>query len=356
MSRSDPPPSRRRTPSQLRAVRELMRQRLERKRKRADPDEQNISQGGAPPLFHDMLIIPPAGSVPNAPAGTSKRSELFRVPVVKRPPAARAPGTAGTGGRSTAGTAVASPNQAAVIAKSPGTVVGNTAVESGARADSGFPDAEARSGEQPVPAEIAGDYIDLPEKLDLYDYAQRRTMTIARPHEWGPQNTRARGPAFGTLPVKREPAATHCFACYLVDAENFSFRNAWTAEEWNDIAPEDLPPHPSADDSAFEVLLAAPRGKVFYLRLKLENDQGEDSWPSGKSISLSKGEGSLESLNLRHEVEIWNQLRNGVVAGRVMSRRKAVLDGRSLEDVEYVPIVNVTSLVPDEPSEPRSKE
>jgi hypothetical protein len=302
---------------------EEMRQRLGRRRARKTPEEQGVTRHGDAPLFHDMLIIGPE------PGGKA----LFRVPVVKRAPNA---GGAHGGHQS----------QAAQVG-------GNTAVASAASAPpSETPESQPASGEQLVRDPLAspetpGNYVDTPEKLDAYDYAERRTMSIARPQDWGAAIDRSRGPAFGTLPVKREPAATHCFACYLVDAQNFSFRNAWTAEEWNDIADEDLDPHPSADDDTMEVLLAGPRGKVFYLKLLLE-EAGNDLWPSDARDAL-RGGGFLECLDLRYEVEIWNQLRNGVVAGRVLSHRKATIDDRRPNEVDYVPLVNVTSLVPDEP-------
>jgi hypothetical protein len=281
-----------------------MRTELERVRARRTPEEQGTTDAGTPVVFHDMLII--------GPAGAQRRNELFRVPVVKVPKPAAPSGEVGDSEE---------PNAAAA------------------------PEQASSSG-RPGPI---GNYVDLPEKLDLYDYAMRRNMAIARPQDWGAKirPERSRGPAFGTLPVKREPAATNCFACYLVDAENFSFRNAWTAEEWNDIGAEDLPPHPSADAAELEVMLAGPRGKVFHLKLVLETE-GKDLWPPGKAEQLPNG-GFIESLDLRHEMEIWNQLRNGTVAGRVLSYRKAARENKPPADAEYVPLVNITSLIADDP-------
>ncbi len=287
--RGKPQPKKRRTPQEKDAARNEMRARLLRKRAKGTPEEQGAVTG-KPPLFHDMLIIGPVGGGPT--------TELFRVPVVK-----------------VAKEAKPAPNNPAV---------GTEALE------------------------VVGTYVDLPEKLDLFDYAQRRTMNVARPREWGTPSAVQRGPAFGTLPVKREPAATHCFACYLVNSENLSFRNAWTAEEWNDIAAEDLPPHPSADDDKLEVLIAGPRGKVFYLKLNLEQN-GEDVWAPGDRVDFAP-ESFVESLNLRHEVEVWSQLRNGLVGGRVLSRRKASLDGVEIDKAEFVPLVNITSFIIDDPA------
>lgn len=193
--------------------------------------------------------------------------------------------------------------------------------------------------------EKEGSYVDSPEKLDAYDYSHRRTLSMARPDSWGTNSQMGspRGPAFGTLPVKREPAATACIACYLVDAQNFTHTNAWTAEEWNDMAGEDLAPATSVDDPSFEALLAGPRGMVFHVKVVLEADARSVDWRPGESVQFANSGGSIECVDLRHEMEIWNQLRNGTVAGRV-SYRKAAQNGRP----ESVPLVNITSLIPDE--------
>lgn len=289
------PGKKRRTREEKDAARIEMRARLLRKRAKGTPEEQGALQG-KPPRFHDMLIIGPVGG--------ELTTELYRVPVVKV--AKPAPNEQ---------RAKPAPNEPAV----------------GAAAQ-----------------EVVGTYVDLPEKLDLFDYAQRRTMNVARPREWKTPSEVQRGPAFGTLPVKREPAATHCFACYLVNSENLSFRNAWTAEEWNDIGAEDLPPHPSADDDKLEVLIAGPRGKVFYLKVKLEQNN-EDAWAPGHRVAFAP-DSFVESLNLRHEVEVWSQLRNGLVGGRVLSRRKASLDGVPIDKAEFVPLVNITSYITDDPA------
>jgi hypothetical protein len=193
--------------------------------------------------------------------------------------------------------------------------------------------------------ERPGSYVDNPETLDLYDYSARRTLSIARPQRWGDTTAdEPRGPAFGTLPVKREPAATACLTCYLVDAENFTHRNAWTAEEWNDLDDEDLPPAPTADDPRLEAVLAGPRGAVFHLNLDLTSD-----WTPGDVVPIGDGLGTIEQVDLRHEMEIWNQLRNGLVAG-------SALRTGGTGKPRVVPLVNITSLTPDEASAAVSKE
>lgn len=208
--------------------------------------------------------------------------------------------------------------------------------------------------------EVKGTYVDSPEVLDAYDYAQRRLMAVNRPQDWGPEELRnvERGPAFGTLPVKREPAATSCAACYLINAQHLEYRNAWIAEEWTDIGGVDLPPAPSADDKRFEVLIAGPRGAVFELVVELD----ETMWPIGQKCAFqteaevvaAKGggstpysRGSLTNLDLRYEMEIWNQLRNGAVYGRVSRRHRPKTKPRAPQ-----PLVNITSLLPAEPADP----
>lgn len=255
-----------------------MKQALRRVRRRRSAGEQKVLDGLMPLAHHDLLVVPPANVI--------STEEIFRVPVVKL-------------------------------------------------------DEPANQGEQDQEGGTEGTYVDMPEKLDLYDYAQRRTMAIARPQEWGPKEHRdtARGPAFGTLPVKREPAATSCAACYLINAQNINFRNAWTAEEWSDFGTVDLPPAPAADDERFEVLLAGPRGKVFQLVVNIA-DGPKDLWTLGQKVTIGAGDnlGTIQSVDLRYEMETWNHLRNGCVVGRVLSHRSN----------KCIPLVNITSLTSDE--------
>ncbi|HLV65705.1 MAG TPA: hypothetical protein VKY73_07820 [Polyangiaceae bacterium] len=260
---------------------ETTKKRLQRVRRRRRATEQRVLDGKHPVKHHDLLVVPPPPAPGEKPV--VDRQELFRVPVVK------------IGG-------------------------------------------QVNQGDCDPPGE-KGTYVDRPERLDFYDYAQRRTMAIARPNDWSASEhrTAVRGPAFGTLPVKREPAATSCAACYLVNAEALNFVNAWTAEEWNDFLHDvDLPAAAGADDEEFDILLAGPQGKVFYLRVLVGD---ETPWPADTPISIHRDGtelGSIECLDLRHEMEIWNQLRNGCVAGSALSHGKN----------KVIPLVNVTSLTP----------
>lgn len=248
--------------------------RRSRKRRRL---QQAVLDGIVPLEHHDVLIIPPADVL--------KPDEIFRVPVVKD----------------------------------------HGVVNQG----------EIDEGEAEV-----GTYVDKPERHDAYDYAQRRVMSISRPQDWGSRDGRdiARGPAFGTLPVKREPAATSCASCYLINAQRLNYRNAWTAEEWTDIGGIDLPPAPSADDDYFETLIAGPRGMVFHLEVQLK----DVTWQPDERLEFSDKQqlGAITQVDLRYEMEIWNQLRNGTLFGRVLRRKSQT----------PVPLVNITALLEDQQS------
>jgi hypothetical protein len=272
---------------------DTMRDRLGRPRKRRQLFDRGIFDGEAPAEHHDVLVVPPSG--------VYEPTEFVRFPVVKT--------------------------------------------------------SQVNQGQLDESKSKKGTYVDPPEVLDPYDYSQRRVMAISRPQDAGPEQHRdvPRGVAFGTLPVKAEPAATACGTCYLINTQNLTFRNAWTAEEWNTIrGVPDLPAAPSADDDSFEVLLAGPRGKVFHLVVNLgEQPQGgewKDFWePKGqpKDLGTDPRLGSIECIDLRHETEIWNQLRNGLVAGRVLFQKR--VDQPVAGRANPVPLVNITSLIPDEP-------
>jgi hypothetical protein len=267
---------------------EFTKKQLRRPRRRRRPQEQRALDGKKPVRHHDLLVIP-AGKNDDEEAVLSEQ-EIYRFPVVKL----------------------------------------------GGQANQGDPDGDAPTGR----------YVDSPEVLDFHDYAQRRTTTVARPQDWGAQRGVRRGPAFGTLPVKREPAATSCAACFLVDSQNVNFANAWTAEEWNAFVEEDfvdLDAAPMTDAKSFEALIAGPRGKVFHLSLELATGEGaseRELWESNAEVPLTSDGGDhlgfVRCLNLRYETEIWNQLRNGCVAGSALLH----------EHGRVVPLVNITSLMP----------
>jgi hypothetical protein len=200
--------------------------------------------------------------------------------------------------------------------------------------------------------ERVGQYSDKPELHDAYDDGQRRTLSVVRPQDWGPASVRAtqRGPAFATLPLKPEPepaAGVESSQCYLINTQNLNFRNAWTAEEWNDTpGGVDLPPAQGAMKNEVEALLAGPQGKVFRLALTHISE-----WKRGMTariIATSTSEagdvqqrelGAIESVNLGSHMEVWHQLRGGTAMGRVY------FDDASGPRV--IPLVNITTLTRD---------
>jgi hypothetical protein len=209
-----------------------------------------------------------------------------------------------------------------------------------------FPVVKDPQSDAPDGPEREGQYLDKPELLDAFDYGQRRALSVARPQDWGPKSVRAtqRGPAFCTLPLKPEPNAAaggtgESSQCYLINTQNLNFRNAWTAEEWNDTpGGVDLPPAPTANQNEIEALLAGPQGKVFRLVLRHIAD-----WEPGTQASIiaatrdgQRELGSIESVNLRQHMEVWHQLRGGTAMGRVYIN--------DASGPRVVPLVNITTL------------
>jgi hypothetical protein len=132
-----------------------------------------------------------------------------------------------------------------------------------------------------------------------------------------------RGPALSTLPLHPDPSASAACTCYLLNPDNLRYTTSWTWEDWNDQHVD------VADDARetrdeFELLVATPAGKVYYVRQEL--------WGDHRRLSE-------QEVPLAQEAEIWNQLRNGLVAGSVLYHGRP--GGPAV-----VPIVNVQSLVP----------
>lgn len=187
-----------------------------------------------------------------------------------------------------------------------------------------------------------GSHVDPPEVWDRKDTGQRKVLNVARPEqvEVGDLEREPRGPVFAAFPVRPEPGASSCAMCYLVDAENLVSPNAWTAEEWDATSQPDLPAAPGADATEAEVLLGLSRGIV--LRLKVTGLDKLDDPANQKRVTTTENGVTyeLEPVRLKREPEIWNQLRNGTVAGRALYR--ALQSAR--EAPRVLPLVNVTSL------------
>jgi len=190
-----------------------------------------------------------------------------------------------------------------------------------------------------------GKYVDPPEIWGKEDLGQRKIIGIAHPEHVQADNLGERGPVFAALPIKAEPGASSCAFCYLVDARNLVSPNPWTAEEWDAPRAEDLEAAPGANATEAEVLLAMPRGIV--LRLKASNLQALDGVTKATRVNVV-GDGvqyEIEPVELKREPEIWNQLRNGTIAGRALYR---ALQGAAPRQARVLPLVNVTSLTPQE--------
>jgi hypothetical protein len=157
--------------------------------------------------------------------------------------------------------------------------------------------------------------------LDPDAEGARKVYNIARP---GPDDEPTRGPGFGVLPIRPEPGSQFN-TCFLINTDNLRLPNPWTAAYWD--APDqsgELPPQRhtlwsgSAAIDGFELLVATPQGKVFFVR--------------GGS---SQGDADrIDELDMSLEPEIWGQLREGVIVGTVM----CVALNR------IVPLVNPTAL------------
>lgn len=208
-------------------------------------------------------------------------------------------------------------------------------------------------GAMPAGPDLVGSYTRQPELMDIYDIGQRKSNAIAHPEDWGHAEFRAtrRGPAVATIPVKPEPGASSCITCYLVNAQNLNYRNAWTAEEWNDIPDgPDLPPAKNVDVDAVEMLVAGPRGLVFHIDLR-----NLRRWEPGRNARLVVDGiaepdvanatespfdgGSVTCVDLAPQTEVWQQLRGGCVMGRALYD-----DGG---ERRVVPLVNITTLTPE---------
>jgi hypothetical protein len=167
------------------------------------------------------------------------------------------------------------------------------------------------------PVDPDGGYTRQPEAPAYSEPNIRHIHNLANP-AMIEDSSRPRGPVFATLPVTKEPAATSFGICYVINPNNLRYRNAYTAEEWHGShAPEASGPKIPED---FELLVAGPRGRIYHMKVT----------EHGESIECNR----LEQHELKVETDIWEQLRNGTVVGRVLFRN------------EIVPLVNVTSVQP----------
>ncbi len=167
----------------------------------------------------------------------------------------------------------------------------------------------------------------------------------------GTEEDPARGPALSMLPLHPSPAASSATTCYLVNPENLNYETAWTAEEWNDSPGGfDAPGRVGVD--SFNLLVASPAGKVYYLEKKLAGGAPRPS------VTHDDADFTFKEIELKGETEIWAQLRSGCVVGRAVYERTP---GAKLRSERVIPLVNIDSLAPrrndviDEPSKAKKE-
>lgn len=162
-------------------------------------------------------------------------------------------------------------------------------------------------------------YTDEPVVPALIDPGTRKIRNLAQQGDGGELGPR-RGPVFATLPLNPEPASSSSLTCYLINTRNLEYQNPWTAQEWSQ-APS-ARPKLVVPDCEFRMLVAAPDGKVYLLE-----KQAGSGTPSVRLADQSN-------------LEVWSQLRNGTVVGRVLYEDQKA-------PREIVPLVNMTSLIPN---------
>jgi hypothetical protein len=163
------------------------------------------------------------------------------------------------------------------------------------------------------------------KRFPIGDAGGRKARDLARPDAGSlPAHTHV-GPAMAIAPTRPEPASQNG-TCVIINQENVAIRNTWSTARLNNepnpaaVDPFDGPLAPLR--STFEIAVAWPDGEVQLLQKKRGFGQTLTSTP----------------LALGREGELWYQLRNGLVAGRVV-----LFVGGS----RVVPVVNVASLEDD---------
>ncbi len=168
------------------------------------------------------------------------------------------------------------------------------------------------------PVDDDGGYTAPPQAPSYSEANLRHIHNVANPG-LTEEEPRPRGPVFATLPVTAEPTAASIWTCYVINPNNLIYRNAYTAEEWfasgaSETAGPTIPEN-------FDLIVAGPKGRIYLMQV---GDDGEAA-----TCRLLKNE------EVRDEMDLWDQLRNGTVVGRVLFGKK------------IVPMVNVTSVQPD---------
>jgi len=133
------------------------------------------------------------------------------------------------------------------------------------------------------------------------------------------------GPAISAISRKPDPGSAHG-TCYVINTNNLRLRTPWTAAEWSEEEGDAL--EPRWGKNRMEALLAGPQGRVVHVAVR---------WDDAGTCKAN-----AQLVPLAQNPEIWFQLRNGLIAGRVGYPPAA--DGGK---AQTIPLVNVTSLTPD---------
>lgn len=201
------------------------------------------------------------------------------------------------------------------------------------------------------PGAVAGTYVETPKSCTLQSEGIRKAISFMHPERFDPPGTsnpaQMRGPAFAVAPVKADPAPVNFCTCFLINAEYFTEPNLWTIEEWNDDpGGPDYGSRPHPDQ--VKALLALPWGQVLKLTVERPREEAGTSGARGAAIApkptaLRPPVVTTDFVDLAKEPEIWQQLRNGCVAGRALLGAGPT--------AEVLPLVNLTALMPLPPAE-----
>ncbi len=197
-----------------------------------------------------------------------------------------------------------------------------------------------------------GSYVKRPKACRINDEGIRKALSFMHPERFdappgdGKGATQKRGPAFAVAPVKFEPAPVSFCTCFLINADYFAEPSLWTLEEWND-APGGPDYASRRHPNEVKALIALPWGQV----LKLTVQRPTETIPQGGGSSAIAEKRKATPppvvttafVDLEREPEIWQQLRNGCIAGRAQLGQGA--------SAEVLPLVNITALMPLPPEE-----
>jgi hypothetical protein len=186
-------------------------------------------------------------------------------------------------------------------------------------------------GEQRFAFDPASKEHEAPEPLPLSAPGGRKARDLGRPHTVRLADS---GPALAISPTRPEPAAQNG-TCIIINQENVRIRNTWTTARLNNepnSTPDRFDKPLAGQAQAFEVLVAWPDGEVHLIR----KQAGHGASPTVTPVDAST------------EGELWYQLRNGLVAGRVPLFNSEPRN-------QIVPVVNVASLQ-DDPDDPITTE